>query len=652
MLKVIFTLDYEIHGNGEGCPHELMIEPTQRLLELFDPYGAKLTIMADIGEILKFKQYAEQKKTDDYYYRDIISQLQHAVARGHDVQLHIHSSYFKATHNGRQWVQHWEEYDFAGLDPDRMSGMVKEGREFLESILKPVKPAYRCIAFRAANWSVRPSKKVVKALLDNGIGIDTSVFKYGRRNSLVTFDYASAHSDLVPWRASHDDLCVRDERGDLWEFPIYAENRFIGSFLTLNRVCRAAHFRKYSAATGRPARKRTLLDKASFLTKRHAWKADFNQCTGSQLIDALLRADRQASVISDDIPFVMIGHSKLFNSRNEKSLRPFLEFVAQNKDRYGFETFGYFQEKIEHHNYLRSKNASPAKIERSYILVTPACNEQATIETTIKSVISQTILPTEWIIVSDRSTDQTDEIVKRYRAEHDFIRLLRIDGKPGHSFASVVQATEAGMKAVQSKDYAYVGLLDADVRFAPGYYEILMKEFELDPKLGVAGGLVLDFDDTMEHVHQNLSEVAGATQFFTRACFESLGGLLAIPEGGWDAVTCMRARMNGFRTATFPKLVMDHLKPRNIAKGHWFLRCALWGRRDYVLGGQPLVQLAKCASRWREKPMLLASLARLCGYAWALLKQVQPYPPALVLAFHRREQMQRLRQRLIWNSKH
>ena len=44
--------------------------------------------------------------------------------------------------------------------------------------------------------------KVVKALLDHGIGIDTSVFKYGRRNSLVTFDYSSAHSNLVPWRAS------------------------------------------------------------------------------------------------------------------------------------------------------------------------------------------------------------------------------------------------------------------------------------------------------------------------------------------------------------------------------------------------------------------------------------------------------------------
>ena len=51
MMHVIFTLDYEIHGNGEGSPYELMIEPTERLLQLLDEYGAKLTIMADIAKM-------------------------------------------------------------------------------------------------------------------------------------------------------------------------------------------------------------------------------------------------------------------------------------------------------------------------------------------------------------------------------------------------------------------------------------------------------------------------------------------------------------------------------------------------------------------------------------------------------------------------
>src|SRR5437660_11836441 len=98
MLKVIFTLDYEIHGNGDGCPYALMVEPTRRIMDLFDRYGARLTIMADVAEILKFKQYKEESGRDDYHYEAIADQLREAVRRGHDVQLHLHASYFNARH--------------------------------------------------------------------------------------------------------------------------------------------------------------------------------------------------------------------------------------------------------------------------------------------------------------------------------------------------------------------------------------------------------------------------------------------------------------------------------------------------------------------------------------------------------------------------
>ena len=42
-----------------------------------------------------------------------------------------------------------------------------------------------------------------------------------------------------------------------------------------------------------------------------------------------------------------------------------------------------------------------------YLLVTPARNEAAYIEKTIRSVIAQTILPKKWVIVSDGSTFET-----------------------------------------------------------------------------------------------------------------------------------------------------------------------------------------------------------------------------------------------------
>src|SRR5436190_6757186 len=219
MLNVIFTLDYEIHGNGEGDPYELMIEPTGRMMELFERYGAKLTVMADVAEILKFREYQERTGRDDFHHEAIADQLRQAIRRGHDVQLHLHSSYFNATYNGDRWEQDLSEYNFARLPSQRLNEMVRAGKEYLEQLLKPVDPGYECTAFRAANWAMSPSRDVVNALVSNGIRVETSVFKYGRREGIVSFDYSNAHSDLVPWPVDENDICRWKEGGQLTESP-------------------------------------------------------------------------------------------------------------------------------------------------------------------------------------------------------------------------------------------------------------------------------------------------------------------------------------------------------------------------------------------------------------------------------------------------
>ena len=349
MLNAIFTLDYEIHGNGEGCPGQLMVEPTRRMLDLFDRHGAKLTIMADVAEILKFKEYKERYGRDDYHYDAIAAQLQQAIRRGHDVQLHLHASYFNARHQDGRWLQDWSEYNFAGLPLERLNEVIRIGKQYLEGLLKPAAPGYECIAFRAANWAVSPSRNVVRALINNDIQIDSSVFKYGRREGIVSFDYSNAHSDLIPWRVADDDVCQRDDAGKLLEIPIYCERRWLGAFLSMNRFYRVRLTRKHSiygangsagTASPAPAKQNPLLSKLSLPFRRHAWKADFNQCTGRQLIRALERAEKKVPGGEDRaLPFVLIGHSKQFSPANERSLCPFLEHVAANPARFGFATF-------------------------------------------------------------------------------------------------------------------------------------------------------------------------------------------------------------------------------------------------------------------------------------------------------------------------
>ncbi len=348
MLKVLFTSDYEIHGNGEGDPYALMLEPTERMLRLFEQYGAKLTIMADVAEILKFREYAQERGRDDYRYAEIAEQLREAVRRGHDVQLHLHSSYFNARHEAGRWVQDWSEYNFAGLALKRLREVISIGKEFLENLLKPVDPNYRCFAFRAANWSVSPSANVVRALVENGLLIDTSVFKYGRREGLVNFDYRHAFSPVAPWRVDEKDICAQANDGRLFEFPIYSESRRLGAFLTSQRIQRVLMSRAHKLGEGAPGsagarRNRSWWRKCARLWQRHAWKADFNQCTGGQLARALKRAGAFGqSRNGEAIPFVLIGHSKLFTRSNERSLEPFLKHVAKQPERYRFGRFSDF----------------------------------------------------------------------------------------------------------------------------------------------------------------------------------------------------------------------------------------------------------------------------------------------------------------------
>lgn len=280
---------------------------------------------------------------------------------------------------------------------------------------------------------------------------------------------------------------------------------------------------------------------------------------------------------------------------------------------------------------------------RAYSLVTPVKNEAATIGRTIHSVTSQTLPPLEWVIVSDGSTDATDDIVREAAANHPWIRLLALPARVGRSFAAVVQNTETGIRHLGRNDYAFLGLLDADVVFQSDYFEQLISRFEEDASLGLAGGVVIDVGLPRDRFPRNRQDVPGAVQFFRRECFESLGGLIALPEGGWDSLTCAMARMNGYRTRLFTDLVVDHLKPRNISQGGVIRRKWQMGVRDHALGYHPLFETVKCLGRIGQPPLVLGAAAWWLGYVFSAIRPGPRRIEDRLIEHVRREQIQRLK---------
>jgi hypothetical protein len=362
MVHIIFTSDYEIHGNGTGSPYKLMIEPTYRNLDLFDEYGAKLTIMADIVEILKFKEYFDTQGKDDYQYNDIIKQLRFAVIGGHDVQLHLHPTYFNAQLKNGVWVQDPRSYILEEKTYDSLFIMIKQTKDFLTRTLVDVKTDYNCIAFRAGGWQMQPSTNIVHALIDNDIKIDTTVFKNGKRGGINSFDYSSAHHSLLPWPVDENEICQMNQKSRLIEIPIYTEQKYITSFISPNRIYRLAiqtiaglrvtnpmsvKETKLNNITNQDNSKpKTIsqvigkIDKSLKIPiKKYPLKMDFNQCSGKLLIKGLLNAERKYGKPNIDIPFVIIGHSKTFTKYNEFQLKSFLKFVKDNPDRFKFSLF-------------------------------------------------------------------------------------------------------------------------------------------------------------------------------------------------------------------------------------------------------------------------------------------------------------------------
>jgi hypothetical protein len=277
-----------------------------------------------------------------------------------------------------------------------------------------------------------------------------------------------------------------------------------------------------------------------------------------------------------------------------------------------------------------------------YVLVTPAKNEEKLIRQTIESVINQTRIPAQWVVVSDGSTDGTNEIVRAASAAHPWICLMTLPPRLERSFAAVVHAVEAGVRSLSVGEYDYIGLLDSDVRFGPDYFARVIEQFEVNPRLGLAGGVVVDVGDQRDLLPRNREDVPGAAQFFRRRCFEEIGGLVAIPEGGWDALTCASARMRGYQTRLLPHLVVDHLKPRNIAEGGAFRRLWQMGGRDYALGYHPLFELVKCLGRIGHSPFFVGASAWWVGYCWATIRCRKRMVPPDLLEFMRGEQKRRL----------
>lgn len=216
MIDFYITLDYELYnGLKSGTVQNCLITPTYELLRVLDKYKIRAVFFVDACFLLRLRElsgiYFNLQK--EYYL--ITRQIQELSLKGHDIQLHLHPNWYRASFDGNNWVSVMDDYKLSDIPKDVAERLINDGTILLKEITgKDV------IAFRAGAYCLQTYKDYPTVFRKYGIFIDSSV----NRNKTVKtekwewYDFSNIPKEYT-YRYSFD-VCKKDEKGDCIEFSI------------------------------------------------------------------------------------------------------------------------------------------------------------------------------------------------------------------------------------------------------------------------------------------------------------------------------------------------------------------------------------------------------------------------------------------------
>ena len=293
--------------------------------------------------------------------------------------------------------------------------------------------------------------------------------------------------------------------------------------------------------------------------------------------------------------------------------------------------------------------------QKHYVLITAARNEERYIGACIESVLSQTLLPNKWVIVSDASSDDTDRIIQKYAQKNQLIRFKKKNHDPEvQGFCSKVAALNMGASFLADLDWRLIGHLDADITLGVNYYAMMLEKFIDNERLGIGGGYIFENQKGAfkSRAMNSLWSVAGGIQLFRRECYRDIEGLSPMPFGGEDWHAEIKARMKGWEVKAFPEIPAYHHNPGTGKRGavEEGVRC---GTMDYSIGTHPLFEIFKCLRRIKEKPILIFAVLQFLGFMRGYLLQHTRKTAKDEMDFLRKEQLSRLKNILFfYKGKH
>ena len=330
MIRLALSFDHELSLGGTDDYAANLFAPTDRLLDLARELAVPITLFTDVACAMRFREWAA-----DRFFVPYQRQIARALSEGHDVQLHIHPHWFDSSFVGGRFrpSKSFALDDFARRAwPHNIEGIIKRGVAFLSELGTTASADYRCLAYRAGGFNLAPqTARIVLALLDNGILIDSSIAKgFYFESAISRVDFRTMPAEANWFIGTDGPLHVPAAAG-LFEVPIASRPRTPLNNVP-NLVKRVVYRRRAPAQSGRGVHEgnTTTAQKVARLAPRSAWMLSFDGYAES-VSDQMrtLKHHVKHHDTSDEIICAAISHPKNMGEHSFGMLREFVNRVRR-----------------------------------------------------------------------------------------------------------------------------------------------------------------------------------------------------------------------------------------------------------------------------------------------------------------------------------
>lgn len=319
-MKILITLDYELFYENNPKPEDCIIKPMQEILKIVDPLGVKLVLFVDVGYLKCLEKYKNEFPVLENDYQLITGQLKDLCANGHEVQLHIHPHWEDTVYDGQEWIFDLTRYKLSDFSEEETLSIITEYTEILHRITKQ-----KITAYRAGGWSAQPFEPIGKALLKNGVTIDSTVYPKGYLKSKDQwFDFKNIGFKKTNWKFSNN-LVAEDNTGEFLEVAISSFKVFPPFFwkFVMVRLLKTPEHVAYSKSSAVGPSKlhilKLLLWPSYSVVAIDGFKANYLE-NAFQFYKSKNLQD-----------FVIIGHPKAFTPFSMKKFKQFIEKETRAK---------------------------------------------------------------------------------------------------------------------------------------------------------------------------------------------------------------------------------------------------------------------------------------------------------------------------------